>query len=74
VGFVASRFGLSPIPLYVLTGVLLNESVLVEGEATVTVEDETVSMSPGDALRVDPEDTRQIDAEASSLFVIAGAS
>jgi quercetin dioxygenase-like cupin family protein len=47
--------------------------VLVEGAATATVEDETVSMSPGDALRVDPEDTRRIDAEESSLFVIAGA-
>jgi quercetin dioxygenase-like cupin family protein len=47
--------------------------VLVEGEATVTVGDETVSMSAGDALRVDPEATRQIDADADSLFVIAGA-
>ncbi|AXG07576.1 cupin domain-containing protein [Haloplanus rubicundus] len=48
--------------------------VLVEGAATVTVEDETVSMSAGDALRVDPEATRQVDADADSLFVIAGAS
>jgi quercetin dioxygenase-like cupin family protein len=47
--------------------------VLVEGEATVTVEGETVSMSAGDALRVDPEATRQVDADADSLFVIAGA-
>jgi quercetin dioxygenase-like cupin family protein len=47
--------------------------VLVEGAATVTVGDETVSMSAGDALRVDPETTRRIDAEADSLFVVAGA-
>jgi len=47
--------------------------VLVEGAATVTVGDETVSMSAGDALRVDPDVTRQIDADESSLFVIAGA-
>ena len=49
---------------------------LVEGEATVTVGDETVSMSAGDALRVDPTATRRIDADADadSLFVVAGAS
>jgi len=47
--------------------------VLVEGAATVTVGDETVSMAAGDALRVDPEATRQVEAEADSLFVIAGA-
>jgi len=47
--------------------------VLVEGAATVTVGDETVSMAAGDALRVDPEATRQVEAEANSLFVIAGA-
>ncbi|MFD1634309.1 cupin domain-containing protein [Haloplanus ruber] len=47
--------------------------VLVEGAATVTVEDETVSMAAGDALRVDPASTRQIDTEEASLFVIAGA-
>jgi len=47
--------------------------VLVEGEATATVEGEDVSLSAGDALRVDPEATRQIDAESESLFVVAGA-
>ena len=47
--------------------------VLVDGAATVTVEDETVSMAAGDALRVDAEATRRIDAEADSLFVIASA-
>lgn len=47
--------------------------VLVDGAATVAVGDETVSMAAGDALRVDPETTRQIDAESDSLFVIASA-
>jgi len=47
--------------------------VLVEGAATVTAGDEAVELSAGDALRVDPETTRQIDTEESSLFVIAGA-
>jgi quercetin dioxygenase-like cupin family protein len=48
--------------------------VLVEGEVTVTVGDETVSMSAGDALGVDPTATRRIDADADSLFVVAGAA
>jgi len=47
--------------------------VLVDGAATVTVDGETFSMSSGDALRVDPEATRTVDADAESLFVIAGA-
>lgn len=47
--------------------------VLVEGDATATVDGETVSLSAGDALRVDPAATRRLDAEASSLFVIVGA-
>ena len=48
--------------------------VLVEGEATVTVDDEKVQMEAGDALRVDPESTRQIhNGDAESLFVLAGA-
>jgi mannose-6-phosphate isomerase-like protein (cupin superfamily) len=47
--------------------------VLVEGEATVTVDDETVSMSAGDALRVDPEATRRIEAAEPCVFVIGGA-
>lgn len=47
--------------------------VLVEGAATVTVEDESVSSSAGDALRVDPDATRRIDVDEPCLFVIAGA-
>jgi quercetin dioxygenase-like cupin family protein len=47
--------------------------VLVEGAATATVEGESVSMTAGDALRVDPDATRRIDADEDALFVIAGA-
>jgi quercetin dioxygenase-like cupin family protein len=47
--------------------------VLVEGAATATVDGETVSLSAGDALRVDPGATRRLDAEEASVFVIAGA-
>jgi quercetin dioxygenase-like cupin family protein len=48
--------------------------LLVDGEATVTVEGEPVAMEPGDALRVDPEASRQIrNGEAESRFVVVGA-
>lgn len=48
--------------------------VLVEGEATVTVDGEEVSMEAGDALRIDPDSTRQIrNGDDESLFVLAGA-
>ena len=48
--------------------------VLVEGEATVSVDDEEVPMEAGDALRIDPESTRQIhNGDAESMFVLAGA-
>jgi len=48
--------------------------LLLEGEATITVEGEDVSLSAGDALRVDPDARRQIhNGDAESTFVIAGA-
>ncbi|MFB6071200.1 MAG: cupin domain-containing protein [Halanaeroarchaeum sp.] len=48
--------------------------LLVEGEATVTVEGEDVPMAAGDAIRVAPEATRQIrNGETESTFVLAGA-
>jgi mannose-6-phosphate isomerase-like protein (cupin superfamily) len=48
--------------------------LLLSGEATITVEGEDVSLSPGDALRVDPGADRQIhNGDAESRFVIAGA-
>lgn len=34
--------------------------VLVEGEATVTVDEEEVAMTAGDAIRIPPDATRQI--------------
>ncbi|MFB6106861.1 MAG: cupin domain-containing protein [Halobacteriaceae archaeon] len=48
--------------------------LLLEGDATVTVDGEAVEMTAGDALRVDPEATRQIqNGDAESTFVLAGA-
>jgi len=48
--------------------------VLVEGSATVTVDGEAVSMEAGDALRVAPEETRQIEnGDTESQFVLVGA-
>jgi mannose-6-phosphate isomerase-like protein (cupin superfamily) len=48
--------------------------LLLEGEATITVEGEDLSLSPGDALRVDPDATRQIhNGDTESRFVVAGA-
>ncbi|WP_415381229.1 cupin domain-containing protein [Halosimplex sp. TS25] len=48
--------------------------VLVEGEATVTVDGEDVEMSEGDALRIAPEERRQIEnGDGESTFVLAGA-
>ncbi|MEF8884407.1 MAG: cupin domain-containing protein [Haloarculaceae archaeon] len=48
--------------------------VLVEGAATVTVEGDDVSMDAGDALRVAPEETRQIrNGDGESQFVLVGA-
>lgn len=48
--------------------------LLVDGAATVTVEDEPVSLEAGDAIRIAPEATRQIEnGDAESTFVLAGA-
>jgi len=48
--------------------------VCLEGGATVTVAGEDVSMAPGDALRIDPDERRQIEnGDAESTFVLAGA-
>jgi quercetin dioxygenase-like cupin family protein len=49
--------------------------VLIEGEATVTVDGEAVEMGTGDALQIDPEATRRIEnGDTESTFVLAGAS
>ena len=48
--------------------------VLVEGETTVTVDGEDVSLEAGDALRLAPEEERRIhNGETESQFVLVGA-
>jgi quercetin dioxygenase-like cupin family protein len=47
---------------------------LVSGSATLTVDGEDVSLSPGDAVRVAPESVRHIhNGDEHSRLVIAGA-
>ncbi|MFB6139806.1 MAG: cupin domain-containing protein [Halosimplex sp.] len=48
--------------------------VLVEGEATVTVDGEDLEMRAGDAVRIAPGERRQIEnGSEPSTFVLAGA-
>ena len=48
--------------------------VLIEGEATVVIDDEPVAMETGDALWIPPESTRQIrNDDAESAFVLVSA-
>jgi quercetin dioxygenase-like cupin family protein len=48
--------------------------LLLEGEATLSVDGENVSLTAGDALRVAPGARRQIhNGDTESTFVIAGA-
>lgn len=48
--------------------------LLLEGEATVTVDGEAVEMKSGDAIRIDSEATRNIEnGETESTFVLVGA-
>lgn len=48
--------------------------VLVEGQAALEVDGEPVTMSPGDAVRVDPAAERQLqNGDDESTLVIAGA-
>lgn len=48
--------------------------VLIEGEATVTVEEEDVAMEPGDAIWIPPEATRQIrNGDRESVFLLVSA-
>lgn len=47
---------------------------LERGEATVTVDGDAVEMTEGDALRISPDATRQIqNGDADSRFVLVGA-
>lgn len=48
--------------------------LLLTGEATVTIDGETVTLEPGDAVRIDPAETRQLRAETESRLVLAGAN
>ncbi|MFB6075177.1 MAG: cupin domain-containing protein [Haloarculaceae archaeon] len=47
--------------------------LLVDGAATVTVEGEAVALESGDAVRIDPEATRQIETDEASTLVLVGA-
>ncbi|MFB6104011.1 MAG: cupin domain-containing protein [Halobacteriaceae archaeon] len=47
---------------------------LVEGDASVEIEGRTVDLDPGDAVRIDPEDTRQLRVgDTASRLVLVGA-
>ncbi len=47
---------------------------LVDGAMTVTVEGDTLELRPGDAVRVEPHETRYIEnGDTPSTLVIAGA-
>jgi len=46
---------------------------LTDGDVTLVVDGEEVSMAPGDAVRVDPDSDRRLHAEAASTLVVAGA-
>jgi mannose-6-phosphate isomerase-like protein (cupin superfamily) len=47
---------------------------VVDGEATITVDGENVDMQTGDALRISPGATRQVNnGDTESQFVITGA-
>lgn len=48
--------------------------LLLEGRATVTIEGDAVEMESGDAVRILPETSRQIEnGDTESRFVLAGA-
>jgi mannose-6-phosphate isomerase-like protein (cupin superfamily) len=48
--------------------------LLVEGDATITVEGEELALEAGDAVRVAPGATRQVtNGDIQSQFVITGA-
>ncbi|SIS10133.1 cupin domain-containing protein [Natronorubrum thiooxidans] len=48
--------------------------LLMEGEATVTIDDESVDMTDGDAVRIPPDATHQIhNGDTESRFVLMGA-
>jgi len=49
--------------------------LLLDGDASVTIDGETVDLEPGDAVRIDPDETRQVhNGDTASRFVFAGAN
>jgi quercetin dioxygenase-like cupin family protein len=48
--------------------------LLLEGSAELTVDGDQVELDEGDAVRVDPDATRQLSFHDESTMVIAGAS
>lgn len=48
--------------------------LLLDGAGTIEVDGESVDLTSGDAVRVDPQATRQVRADQDSLFVFAGSS
>jgi mannose-6-phosphate isomerase-like protein (cupin superfamily) len=47
---------------------------LVEGAATITIDDEAVPLEAGEAIRIDADSERQIhNGDAPSQFVLVGA-
>jgi mannose-6-phosphate isomerase-like protein (cupin superfamily) len=47
--------------------------VLIEGSGILRFEDNEIPLEPGDAVRVTPEVTRQLELHGESLLVVAGA-
>lgn len=47
--------------------------LLVDGSGTLDIDGEEIPLEPGDAVRVDPDATRQLSFDDESTMVIAGA-
>lgn len=48
--------------------------LLVDGSGQLTIDGETVELTPGEAVRVPADATRKLAFDAESLMVIAGAA
>ena len=48
--------------------------LLVDGSGQITIDGETVELTPGEAVRVSADATRELAFDAESLMVIAGAA
>ena len=46
---------------------------LVDGAGTLTVDGDEVSLSPGDAVRVAPDSSRELETSEASTLVVVGA-